>query len=130
MTDDKNNTSSPVVEIVKEFTFEAAHHFTHMPRGHGYQRMHGHSYHVEVAIVGTPDPNTGWLVEFSEMERAFERVRGQVDHGLLNEIDGLENPSLENISRWIAMSMFRDFDGLSWVKISRPSCGESCTYRV
>lgn len=118
------------VEIVKAFTFEAAHHFTHMPVGHGYQRLHGHSYHVEVALVGTPDQDTGWLVEFSELAQAFEAIKAKADHNLLNDIEGLDNPSLENISQWIAGELKTIFPALSWVKISRPSCGEACTFRL
>jgi 6-pyruvoyltetrahydropterin/6-carboxytetrahydropterin synthase len=118
------------IEIVKEFTFEAAHHFTHMPKGHGYQRLHGHSYHVEVALEGTPDAETGWIVEFSELAKAFDIIKDQADHDLLNNIEGLENPSLENLSQWIARELGRSFDALSWVRIRRPSCGEACTYRL
>ncbi len=118
------------IEIVKEFTFEAAHHFTHMPQGHGYARLHGHSYHVEVALEGTPDADTGWVVEFSELAKAFDAIKEQADHNLLNNIEGLGNPSLENISQWIASELGKTFDDLSWVRIRRPSCGEACTYRL
>ena len=118
------------IEIVKEFTFEAAHHFTHMPQGHGYQRLHGHSYHVQVALRGTPDAQTGWIVEFSELAQAFDAIKEQADHNLLNDIDGLENPSLENISQWIAGQLGGRFPDLAWVRISRPSCGEACTYTL
>ena len=118
------------LEIVKQFTLEAAHHFTHMPQGHGYRQVHGHSYLVEVAIEGAPDPKTGWIVEFSDLAQAFDAIKAQADHAMLNDIEGLENPSLENISRWIAGQLGAQFGGLSWVKISRPSCGESCTFRV
>ena len=59
-----------------------------------------------------------------------EREVSPLDHNLLNEIPGLETPSLENISRWIAGQLAATFPGLAWVKIARPSCNEYCTYRL
>ena len=118
------------IEIVKQFTLEAAHHFTHMPKEHGYRQLHGHSYVVEVAIQGQPDPETGWIVEFSDLAAAFGAIREQADHAMLNDIKGLENPSLENISQWVAGELKADFPGLAWVRVNRPSCGESCTYTL
>ena len=118
------------IEITKSFTFEAAHHFEHMPEGHGYQRMHGHSYQVEVTITGAPDPATGWIADFGMVKEALEGVREALDHRMLNEIDGLENPSLENIAVWVAGQLRPAFPGTSRVSVSRPSCGESCTYRL
>jgi 6-pyruvoyltetrahydropterin/6-carboxytetrahydropterin synthase len=118
------------LEIVKAFTFEAAHHFRHMPVGHGYQRMHGHSYHVEVAIAGAPDPASGWIADLGEVARALDEVKAELDHNTLNDVAGLETPSLETISRWIAGRLAARFPGLSWVKVARPSCQEYCVYRV
>ncbi|MBI1181307.1 MAG: hypothetical protein GC201_12180 [Alphaproteobacteria bacterium] len=117
------------LEIVKAFTFEAAHHFTHMPVGHGYQRMHGHSYHVEVAIAGTPDPVSGWIEDFAEVAKAMDEVKHALDHNTLNDVPGLENPSLETISRWIGSRLEARFPGLTWVKVARPSCAEYCVWR-
>jgi len=118
------------MEIVKAFSFEAAHHFTHMPEGHGYQRLHGHSYQVEVGIAGTPDPATGWIADLGGVAREMEAVREQLDHNLLNEVEGLENPSLENIAVWIARELGKAFPGLAWVRVGRPSCNEACLLRL
>ncbi len=118
------------MEIVKAFTFEAAHHFEHMPEGHGYKRLHGHSYQVEVAITGLPDPATGWIADFGQVETALDGIKDQLDHHLLNEVDGLSNPSLENIAIWISTALQPAFPGISWVRVSRPSCAESCTFRL
>ena len=122
--------SAAHIEITKRFTFEAAHYFGHMPEGHGYRRMHGHSYEVEIAIVGAPDPESGWVADFEAVGSAMDVVRDQLDHNLLNEISGLENPSLENVSQWIAGQLKGAFPGLASVRVSRPSCGEACTFRL
>jgi 6-pyruvoyltetrahydropterin/6-carboxytetrahydropterin synthase len=57
-------------------------------------------------------------------------VQGTLDHNVLNEIPGLETPSLETICRWIAGQLSGTFPGLAWVKVARPSCHEYCTYRL
>ena len=121
---------SGTLEITKRFTFEAAHYFEHMPQGHGYRRVHGHSYEVEITIAGAPDAGTGWIVDFEALAGAMGSVRETLDHNLLNDIEGLENPSLENLSVWIAGRLKAAFPGLLSVRVGRPSCGESCTFRA
>ena len=123
-------TKTATIDITKRFTFEAAHYFGHMPEGHGYRRVHGHSYVVDVTIAGVPDPDTGWIADFDALAKAMDGVRNQLDHNLLNEVEGLENPSLEHIAQWIAGSLQQTFPGLVSVQVGRPSCGESCTYRL
>lgn len=117
-------------EITKRFTFEAAHRFPQMGKGHRYARLHGHSFEVDVAIAGTRDAEHGWVVDFDDIDQALAGLRDILCHNYLNEIEGLENPSLENISVWIAEKLLDQFPGLTRVTVRRPSCGESCTYSV
>jgi 6-pyruvoyltetrahydropterin/6-carboxytetrahydropterin synthase len=63
--------------------------------------MHGHSYRVELQLEGPVDPLTGFVVDFFEIEAAFGPLHAQLDHHCLNEIEGLENPTAENIAIWI-----------------------------
>ena len=89
------------MKITQAFTFEAAHRLPNVPEGHRCARMHGHSYRVELTIGGTVDARTGWIVDFYEMERVFAPVLERLDHHCLNEVEGLENPTAENIAVWI-----------------------------
>ena len=50
---------------------------------------------------GQVDEAAGWVIDFADIQRAFEPLRAQLDHYYLNEIDGLENPTSENLARWI-----------------------------
>ncbi|MFP4002719.1 MAG: 6-carboxytetrahydropterin synthase QueD [Alphaproteobacteria bacterium] len=118
------------LEITKTFSFEAAHHFRHMPEGHPYRRLHGHSFVAEVTLSGAPDPETGWVADFAEVDRALDEVRAVLDHHLLNEIEGLENPSLENLAMWIARQLRPALPALTRVTVRRPSCGEACTFTL
>lgn len=116
------------MRIYKEFTFEGAHFLPSAEEGHPNRRIHGHSFRVRVSVDGEPDPETGLLVHFDDLERAIAELRGTLDHNFLNDIDGLENPTLELISKWVWGKLHNRFAGLSEVAIFRDTCGEGCIY--
>ena len=115
-----------MIEISQTFGFDAAHHL-----GSGAaenRRLHGHSFYVEVTLKGEPDPATGFLRDFGEVDAALKAVREMLDHRLLNEIEGLANPTLENLARFIFREARARLKEVARVKISRPSYGQTCTY--
>ncbi len=116
------------MEIFREFTFEAAHRLPHVPEGHKCQRLHGHSYRVAIHVEGPVGELTGWVVDFGELKEAFEPLRRQLDHYYLNEIAGLENPTSENLARWIWERLSPGLPLLSQVTI-RETCTTGCAYR-
>jgi 6-pyruvoyltetrahydropterin/6-carboxytetrahydropterin synthase len=89
------------MRITQAFTFEAAHRLPHVPPTHRCHRMHGHSYRVELRLEGPIDPVTGFVADFFDIEHAFAPLLGQIDHQCLNDIEGLSNPTAENIAVWI-----------------------------
>lgn len=116
-------------EISKSFVFDAAHQLgANVGPGHRYGNLHGHSFSVELGMTGDPDPQTGWIRDFAELEAAAEGLRARLDHKYLNEIEGLERPTLERIATWIWDRLKPDFPELSRVAISRGSCREACVY--
>src|SRR5215831_19584136 len=90
-----------LVDLVKEFSFEAAHRLPRVPEDHKCARLHGHSFRCEIAVRGEVDPKTGWFIDYAEITEAFEPLRQRLDHYYLNEIEGLENPTSEHLARWI-----------------------------
>lgn len=118
------------MRIVKSTTFDAAHYLDHDPQARPYARLHGHSFVMEVEIVGDPDPVTGWVVDFGDVDEALQTIREKLDHRLLNDVDGLERPTLENICRWAASQLQARFPGLKAIRVSRPSNGETCIYDI
>jgi len=118
----------PAMEICYEFGFDAAHRFITARRGHKYRGLHGHSFRVEIALRGAPRPPSGFVSDFARLERACGGLHDRLDHALLNEIAGLEQPSLENLCVWIWDRLAPKFRGLARVTVRRDSLGQSCTY--
>jgi 6-pyruvoyltetrahydropterin/6-carboxytetrahydropterin synthase len=118
---------SPVVELVKDFRFEAAHWLPNVPEGHKCRRMHGHSFRGEVAVRGQVDPRTGWLIDFADLKRAVDPIVARLDHYLLNEIEGLENPTSESLAVWIWAHLAPSVPLLSRITIEE-TCTSRCHY--
>lgn len=117
-----------VVEIFKEFTFEAAHRLPHVPDGHKCGRLHGHSFRVALHVSGPVDHGTGWLMDFADLKDAFHPLYNRLDHNYLNEIEGLENPTSENIARWIWTNLKPLVPQLTEVVV-RETCTSGAIYR-
>jgi 6-pyruvoyltetrahydropterin/6-carboxytetrahydropterin synthase len=115
-------------EIVKTLGFEAAHRLPNVPPGHKCARLHGHSFSVEVRVSGEVDPVLGWVVDFEDLKVAFEPLREALDHRYLNEVEGLENPTSENIARWIWVRLAPKLPGLAEITVAE-TCNSRCTYR-
>jgi 6-pyruvoyl tetrahydropterin synthase/QueD family protein len=114
-------------EIFKEFTFEAAHRLPFVPAGHKCHRLHGHSFRAEVHVAGEVDPLTGWILDFADIKAAFKPLHDQLDHNYLNEIEGLENPTSENLAAWIWLRLEGVLPGVSRVVV-RETCTSGCVY--
>jgi 6-pyruvoyltetrahydropterin/6-carboxytetrahydropterin synthase len=56
---------------------------------------------VELLLEGPVDPATGFVADFFAIEAAFKPLLERLDHRYLNDIEGLENPTAENIAIWI-----------------------------
>ena len=90
-----------VIEISKVFICESAHSLPYVPEGHKCGRLHGHSFRIEVWVKGQIEDETGWVMDFADLGQVFQPIYQQLDHHYLNEIEGLFNPTSENLSRWI-----------------------------
>ena len=63
--------------------------------------MHGHTYRLTVFIEGHPDEKSGWIIDYGDLKKSIQPVIEKLDHHLLNEILGLENPTSENLAIWL-----------------------------
>jgi 6-pyruvoyltetrahydropterin/6-carboxytetrahydropterin synthase len=114
-------------ELTKSFRFEAAHSLAGTSLGELSEEVHGHSFRAEVVLRGTPDPSTGMLADLTRLEQELQALRSTLDHKLLNRIERLGLPTLENLSRFI-WERVRHIGHVVRVSVHRDSCGESCTY--
>src|SRR5579884_1266327 len=112
-----------MIEVFKEFTFEAAHSIP------PYSNVHGHSFLVEVVVRGDPDERFGWPISLNDIEPHIHEVQKALDHKYLNEIEGLDVPSLENLAIWIWTRLDADVAGIHRIMVRRGHSGQSegCT---
>jgi len=122
-----NRIMPHAVELVKDFRFEAAHWLPNVPEGHKCRRMHGHSFRGEVAVRGDVDPAIGWLIDFADLKRAVDPLVARLDHYLLNEIDGLENPTSEMLAVWLWERLAPHVPLLYRVTVEE-TCSSRCHY--
>ena len=115
-----------MMEISQEFGFDAAHYL-----GNGAaenRRLHGHSFYAEVILRGQPNPATGFLRDFGEVDAVLKAIRESLDHRLLNEIEDLGIPTLENLAQYIYVRAKAALPEVVRVKLRRPSYDQTCSY--
>lgn len=115
------------MQIFKLFRIEAAHRLPNVPAGHKCARLHGHSFEVEVHLAGPVGGDSGWVADFADIGAAFAPVHERLDHRYLNDIEGLDNPTSENLARWIWRALAPGLPLLARVVV-RETCTSGCIY--
>ena len=64
-------------------------------------------------VEGEMDKESGFVIDFDEINKSFKPIYEQIDHNYLNEIEGLENPTSEVLVEWIWNKMAPNLNGLS-----------------
>lgn len=115
----------------KEFRFEAAHQLPH--HDGKCARLHGHSWRGVVYVRGTTihkaGPKSGMVIDYSDITYFLKPLLDTyLDHYFLNETTGLENPTSEELAKWIFEQLEqRGFPGLLAVRIDE-TCTSTCIY--
>lgn len=117
----------PRMRIYKEFKFDAAHRLTRVDEGHKCGNLHGHTFVLEVHLEGEVDPARGWILDFNVLREAVEPIIARLDHAVLNEVEGLDNPTSENLSVWFWQQLKPKLPQLSQIVVKEnPTSG--CVY--
>jgi 6-pyruvoyltetrahydropterin/6-carboxytetrahydropterin synthase len=87
--------------IFRQFTFDSAHFLSKVPVTHKCREIHGHTYHLKIFLDGPLDEEMGWVMDFAEVKQVVGPVVDMLDHKMLNNIPGLENPTCELVAVWI-----------------------------
>jgi|TARA_E500000081_G_C6091412_1_gene332867 6-pyruvoyltetrahydropterin/6-carboxytetrahydropterin synthase len=110
-----------MMDIYYKVSIDCAHFLPNVPEGHKCRRLHGHTYRMAIWCSGEVNPTTGFVIDYYEIEKAFEPIYEDLDHRYLNEVPGLENPTVENLAVYIFERMS------SSVPVSRITIDETCT---
>ena len=114
-------------EISQKFYFDAAHTLKRAIEADSSRRIHGHTYNAEVTLSGQPDARTGMVVDLALVRLAIEELRTQLDHRLLDEVEGLDPATLENLCGFIWRQLVPALPTLAAVRVWRESIGDGCT---
>jgi len=119
----------PEMILKYEFTFEAAHQLPQVPPDHKCRRLHGHSFRVLVRVKGLVDETMGWVCDFADIRSAVSSlIETHLDHRFLNEVPGLENPTSENLAKWLWQRIKLVLPQLYEIEIGE-TCRTSCIFR-
>ncbi|MFA5688961.1 MAG: 6-carboxytetrahydropterin synthase QueD [Kiritimatiellales bacterium] len=116
------------MEIYKTFRFDAAHRLTGVPETHKCSAIHGHGYEVDIFLCGPVNSETGFVMDFGDLSQACDPVFKQLDHSMLNDIDGLANPTSENMCIWLWNKLKPQLPLLSKI-IIRETETSGCIYK-
>jgi 6-pyruvoyltetrahydropterin/6-carboxytetrahydropterin synthase len=115
------------MDIFNRFTLEAARRLPHLPAEHPCSRVHGHSFQIEIQVSGPLDAKLGWVIDFADIQLAWQPIHATLDHRYLNEVAGLENTTSELLAQWIWQRLLPALPGLSKIVVMEtPTSG--CIY--
>ena len=113
--------------IYRKYYFDAAHFMPTYKKGHNYRKMHGHSYEVTITLSGELSKKDSWVMDLEELDSYVSPELSILDHSVLNEVDGLETPTSENIAKWLWEKLKKKISNLRSIEINRPRIG-GCIY--
>lgn len=117
-----------VMELKQHFQIESARFLPNLEPSHPCSRMHGHSFKIILTLKGPVDPKKGWVMDYHEITQVMQPLLQKLDHRVLNEVEGLENPTSEHLAKWIYDHVRKALPLLTAVNISETSTTE-CIYR-
>lgn len=86
--------------IRKEFSFSAAHQLLNLVEGHPCSRIHGHNYIVIVELRSSTLNDSGFVLDYKELDILKSYLEKSFDHKNLNDFFP-KNPTAENIAEYL-----------------------------
>ena len=114
--------------VYKKFHIESARSLPNLPDKHPCSQVHGHSFEIILKVYGELNEKTGFIIDFQEIEDSFNPIRNLLDHAYLNDIKGLENPTSENMCKYIWEEIKPKISGLVEIEI-KETYSTGCIYR-
>jgi 6-pyruvoyltetrahydropterin/6-carboxytetrahydropterin synthase len=116
------------ITLCKDYEFESAQLLPQFPEGHKCRKLHGHSFQVTISVRGPVDEATGIFYDHAAISDAMRPIIAQLDHAYLNDIPGLENPTIELMARWFWEKLTPSLPGLHEI-ILHETPRARCIYR-
>ena len=116
-------------ELKQHFQIESARFLPYLPASHPCSRTHGHSFKIILTLVGSLDQKVGWVMDYNEIGAVMKPLLNEIDHRVLNEVPGLENPTSELLAKWIYDRVVQKIPMLKDVSIAETPSTE-CRYPV
>ena len=107
------------MEVFRQFRFHSARHLPKLDDNHICKQIHGHTFNLTIYVNGEINSKDGFVIDFFEIDTIIkDKILPLIDHKLLNEIKGLENPTSEHLVKWIWNKIDNEFKGLHKIKLS------------
>ena len=87
-------------QISKIFNFSASHILNGLHANHPCCRLHGHNYAVRFWFGSDKLNETGFVIDYKELDEIKEYINNSLDHRHLNDIFDF-NPTSENIAKFL-----------------------------
>lgn len=114
-------------ELKQHFQIESARFLPKLPKTHPCSQVHGHSFKIVLTLLGDLNPEIGWVMDYHEITKIMTPLLAQLDHKLLNEVPGLENPTSELLAKWLFEKVGAQIPLLKQVSIMETPSTE-CSY--
>ena len=97
--------------------FSAAHRL--LEYNGSCERLHGHTWKIELEIEGSKLDNLGLLIDFREVKKYLKKITDELDHTFLNEHPYFTklNPTAEHLSKFIYDKIKKDIMLLKSVSV-------------
>lgn len=116
------------MDIFRIFHLQCARRLPGLQDNHPCSRLHGHSFKVVVTLSGPLDPQLGWVMDFTEVDSAWQHIHATLDHRYLNDIAGLDNPTSENLALWLWTALHAKLPLLTQISVMEAE-DLGCIYR-
>lgn len=113
--------------LKQHFQIESARHLPRLEKNHPCHRIHGHSFKITLILVGEKNTSQEWVIDYNEIVSKAQPWINQLDHQMLNNISGLENPTTENLCSWLYEKIKPTLPLLHQVEISE-TANSVCIY--